>query len=74
MDMTSEAKMASRAGSSVRGFLLQLVEQVSGPGTKGTRGAMPKEVVKEDDAKYGKENTTINMKCLEITDVLDSQE
>ena len=70
MDMTSEAKMASRAGSSVRGFLLQLVEQVSGPGTKGTRGAMPKEVIKEDDAKNGKKNMNINMKCPEPTDAV----
>ena len=74
MHMTSEVKMTSKAGNSVPISLPQFLEHVSGLGTKGTRGAMPKEVVKEDDAKYGKENTTINMKCLETTDVLDSRE
>ena len=54
MHMTSEVKMTSKAGNSVPISLPQFLEHVSGPGTKGTRGAMPKEVMQEDDANYGK--------------------
>ena len=54
MHMTSEVKMTSKAGNSARISLPQFLEHVSGPGTKGTRGAMPKEVMQEDDANYGK--------------------
>ena len=54
MHMTSEVKMTSKAGNSVPISLPQFLEHVSGLGTKGTRGAMPKEVMQEDDANYGK--------------------
>ena len=68
--MTSEVKMMSKAGNSARISQPQFLEHVSGPGTKGTRGAMPKEVIKEDDAKNGKKNMNINMKCPEPTDAV----
>ena len=51
MDMTSEAKMASRAGSSVSRFITPSRHPLETPGTKGQRGAMPKAMIKEDDAK-----------------------
>ena len=70
MDMTSEAKRASIAGSSARSSLLQHVEHASGPGTKGTSNAMQKGVIKEDDAKNGKKNMNLNMKCPEATDAV----
>ena len=60
----------SKAGNSARISQPQFLEHVSGPGTKGTRGAMPKEVIKEDDAKNGKKNMNINMKCPEPTDAV----
>ena len=68
--MTSEVKMMSKAGNSARISQPQFLEHVSGPGTKGTRGAMPKEVMQEDDAKNGKKNMNINMKCPEPTDAV----
>ena len=70
MHMTSEVKMMSKAGNSARISQPQFLEHVSGPGTKGTRGAMPKEVMQEDDAKNGKKNMNINMKCPEPTDAV----
>ena len=71
MHMTSEVKIMSKAGNSARISQPQFLEHVSGPGTKGTRGAMPKEVMQEDDAKNGKKNMNINMKCPEPTDACD---
>ena len=70
MHMTSKVKMMSKAGNSARISQPQFLEHVSGPGTKGTRGAMPKEVMQEDDAKNGKKNMNINMKCPEPTDAV----